>query len=124
MPRPARPAWILNRAEVPPSCALPPPVSRVSLRKGKPSLASLGPHPSDTECQAGSLLQVAMATPALGFPDLDSGEFVFQSFPVHQRLAPAGASQPPSPRKASWEGHCGTAWVLEISASQTQRNKG
>lgn len=83
--------WLLNRAE------MAPPLSRVSPRKGRPSLASLDPHPSDTECLAGSLLQVAMATPALGFPDLDSGEFVFQSFPVHQRLTPAGSSQPSQP---------------------------
>lgn len=71
-----------------------PRVSRGALRRrprrrGQPSLASPGPHPTEAECQAGSLLQVATATPALGFPDLDSGAFVFQPFPVHHRLTPA-----------------------------------
>ena len=58
-------------------------------RQGRLSLTSRSPHPGEAERQAGSLLQVATATPALGFPDLDSGAFVFQLFPMHQRLTPA-----------------------------------
>lgn len=35
-----------------------------------------------------------MATPALGLPDLDSGVFVYQPFPMHQRLTPAVQAAP------------------------------
>lgn len=50
------------------------------------------PHPGET----GSLLQVAMATSALGLPDLDSSAFVYLPFPMHQRLTPAAQAAPPS----------------------------
>lgn len=76
----------------------PPPVSpqcsveEATSEVGQQSLASPGPHPAGLS-QARHLLHVAMATPALGFPDLDSGTFVFQPFPVPHGLTPASPSR-------------------------------
>lgn len=81
-PGPPERAEVRLRALAPPSC------QPAEVHCGG-SLARPGPHPTEAECWAGSLLQVATATPALGFPDLDSGAFVFQPFPVHHRLTPA-----------------------------------
>lgn len=60
-----------------------------------------------------------MATPVLGFPDLDSGEFVFQSFPVLQRLALL-APEAASPRKGSWGGHC---WFKTLSFTGPEKGR-